>query len=116
MNLPRKLFIVASFSWIIHGLTIDQEDFSTLFCQNFVILIIHCCLCAVWRHVPGANDAVDAVDIALGKCKNVCIHNCCFFSFTDKMSISPFSLYYDNDNCNVKRCYLVIEILQHKML
>lgn len=27
-------------------------------------------LYAVWRHVLGANDVVDKIDIALGKCKD----------------------------------------------
>lgn len=32
-------------------------------------------LCAVWRHVLGPNDAVDEIDIALGKCNFVHIYN-----------------------------------------
>lgn len=30
--------------------------------------------CAVWRHVLGSNDAIDGLDIALGKCNDANIH------------------------------------------
>ena len=30
-------------------------------------------LAAVWRHVLGTKDAIDGVDIALGKCKESCL-------------------------------------------
>jgi hypothetical protein len=38
-------------------------------------MLIYGWFCAVWRHVLGTNDAVDGVDIALGKCNNTHIYD-----------------------------------------
>ena len=38
-------------------------------------ILIYGWFCAVWRHVLGTNDAVDGVDIALGKCNNAHIYD-----------------------------------------
>ena len=69
-SLPRRMLLLL----LILGMercvrTLLFSQLSLVLLPSF-LLIFSTWFDAVWRHVLGTNDAIDGVDIALGKCRN----------------------------------------------
>ena len=69
-SLPRRMLLLLLISGMERFVrTLLFSQLSLVLLPSF-LLIFSTWFDAVWRHVLGTNDAIDGVDIALGKCRN----------------------------------------------